>query len=160
MTAPASDELAILRLLARLAQASDDRDERAYRACLADRVQADADGSGSPVAASDYASAAITRVSGATWTHHQLSNPIVEIGADGDRASVLVDVVVTIAFTGEDDTQRRGAIGGRYDVGLVRSSSGWRVCRRILHQRYLDGAFGDTCSPASGDLQGHSGGQD
>ena len=35
---PVADELEILRLLATLAQATDDRDESRYRACFADEV--------------------------------------------------------------------------------------------------------------------------
>src|SRR5271154_1249663 len=38
MTTRADDELEIMRLLARLAQAVDDRDADAYRDCLADEV--------------------------------------------------------------------------------------------------------------------------
>ncbi len=92
----ADDELEIMRLLARLAQAVDDRDADAYRACLADEVVCLVSGT-SPkevwraVPGEAYARQAVESVSGFDWTHHRLCNFVIVI--DGERAHGKVDVV-------------------------------------------------------------------
>jgi hypothetical protein len=57
------DELAIRQLLARLAQAADDRDAASYRACPADRVRAEPSEAAAPVPAEAYARASMSRLS-------------------------------------------------------------------------------------------------
>ena len=103
-TQRASDELEILRLLATLAQAIDDRDEARYRACLADEVMG-ASPSGDPnswlaVPSHEYASRSIGAVSAMTCTHHKLRNPVVDLM--GDRALVKADVVVDMEASGSE----------------------------------------------------------
>src|ERR1700692_1602866 len=86
----ADDELEIMRLLARLAQAVDDRDAEAYRDCLADEVVCLASDTSpnegwraGPGGA--YARRAVESVSGFDWTHHRLCNFVIVI--DGERAT-------------------------------------------------------------------------
>jgi len=135
MTRDPADELAILKLVARLAQAADDRDEEAYRACLASEVQGGPPGTHeAAIPANCYAKASIARVSQFAWTHHKLMNPIVEV--DEDHATARIDVVVDRC--GQDDAGRvhRATIGGRYDLGFIRSNGEWRIDRRRLSRRY------------------------
>lgn len=124
----ASEILAIIALTGRLAQATDDRDVDGYAACLA----AEVDG----VARSSYANASIERVSGMTWTHHQLTNHVVTV-SEG-RAVATVDVVVDMAMT-RPGGFKVARIGGRYDLGLVQIGGDWLVEHRILHRRYVEG---------------------
>lgn len=124
----ASDILAIIALTARLAQAADDRDVDGYAACLATVV----DG----VARSSYAAASIERVSGMSWTHHQLTNHVVTV-SDG-RAVAAVDVVVDMALA-RPGGSRAARIGGRYDLSLVKTDGSWFVEHRIMHRRYVHG---------------------
>src|SRR5207244_11986256 len=75
----ADDELEIMRLLARLAQAVDDRDANAYRDCLADEVvclvsDASPNEVSRAVSREPYARRAIESVSAFDWTHHRLCN--------------------------------------------------------------------------------------
>jgi len=102
------DELEILRLLATLAQAIDDRDEARYRACLADEVMG-ASPSGDPnswlaVSSHEYARRSIEAVSAMTWTRHKLCNPVVDLM--GDRALAKADVVVDMEASGSEGPPR------------------------------------------------------
>jgi len=74
MLTSADDELEIMRLLARLAQAVDDRDADAYRDCLAEEVVClVSDGSPNEVwravPKEAYARRAVESVSAFDWTH-------------------------------------------------------------------------------------------
>src|SRR5437016_12071858 len=89
MPTRAADELEIMRLLARLAHAVDDRDADAYRDCLADEVVClVSDTSPNEVwramPSEAYARRAVESVSGFDWTHHRLCNFVIVI--DGERA--------------------------------------------------------------------------
>lgn len=115
------DELEILRLLARLAQAVDDRDEASYRACLAPEVM-EASPSGDPsswlaVSSHEYARRSIEAVSAMTWTHHKLCNPVVDLM--GDRALAKADVVVDMEASGSEGHPEHLTIGGRYELELI-----------------------------------------
>lgn len=133
------DELAIRKLLARLAQAADDRDAAGYRACLAEAVRAEPSEEAAPVAAEAYARASMSRLSRANWTQHRLANPVIDVASDRHRASVRVDVVVDLGFTNPEGEQHRVTIGGRYEIGLTRGSGAWLIDRRWLRQLYADG---------------------
>lgn len=136
-----ADELEILRLLARLAQSVDDRDEARYRACLADEVMAPApDGDPSrwlAVPGQEYARRSIEAVSDMAWTHHKLCNPVVDVM--GDRASAKADVVVDLETLGGEGRREHLTIGGRYELELSRLEEGWRISRRRLVRRYVIG---------------------
>jgi hypothetical protein len=136
-----TDELEILRLLATLAQAVDDRDEARYRACLADEVMG-ASPSGDlnawiAVSSDDYARRSIEAVRIMTWTHHKLCNPVVELM--GDRALAKADVVVDMEASGDEGHREHLTIGGRYELEFARLDQGWRVSRRRLVRRYIIG---------------------
>ena len=135
------DELEILRLLARLAQAVDDRDEASYRACVADEVM-EASPSGDPnswfaVSGQEYARRSIETVSDMKWTHHKLCNPIVDLM--GDRATAKADVVVDMEGTGREGRHEHLTIGGRYELEFARLDQGWRISKRHLVRRYVIG---------------------
>ena len=135
------DELEILRLLATLAQAIDDRDEARYRACLADEVMG-ASPSGDPnswlaVSSHEYARRSIEAVSAMTWTHHKLCNPVVDLM--GDRALAKADVVVDMEAPGRGGRLEHLTIGGRYELEFARLDQGWRISKRRLVRRYVMG---------------------
>src|SRR3954470_5307343 len=94
MPTRADDELEIMRLLARLAQAVDDRDADAYRDCLADEVvclvsDASPNEVWRPVPREAYARRAVESVSAFGWTHHRLCNFVIVVA--GERAHGKVD---------------------------------------------------------------------
>src|SRR5206468_10107150 len=89
MPTRAEDELEIMRLLARLAQAVDDRDADAYRDCLADEVvclvsDASPNEVWRAVPREAYARRAVESVSAFDWTHHRLCNFVIVVA--GERA--------------------------------------------------------------------------
>ncbi|SIQ24669.1 nuclear transport factor 2 family protein [Bosea sp. TND4EK4] len=132
-------DLAIRQLLARLAQAADDRDEATYLACLAGTVRPAPSGGAAPVPAETYMRAAMARLSRADWTQHKLVNPVIDIQPDRIRASARVDAVVDLALTDPDGKQHRLTIGGRYEIGLTQQGGTWLIDRRWLHRLYVDG---------------------
>jgi hypothetical protein len=136
-----ADELEILRLLATLAQAIDDRDEARYRACLADEVMGPAPGDPSrwlAVSSQEYARRSLEAVSEMEWTHHQLCNSIVDLM--GGRASARADVVVDMEALDREGRREHLTIGGRYEVEFARLDEGWRISKRRLVRRYVIGA--------------------
>ncbi len=135
------DELEILRLLATLAQAVDDRHEARYRACFADEVMG-ASPSGDPdswlaVSSQEYAHRSIEAVSAMAWTHHKLCNPVVDLM--GDRATAKADVVVDMEASGSEGRLEHLTIGGRYELEFARLDRGWRISKRRLVRRYVMG---------------------
>lgn len=132
-----ADELEILRLVARLAQASDDRDENAYQECFADSVRSARDAT---ISAEAYARQAMARLSRTDWTHHKLANPIVHVDTRWARATAKIDVVVEIAST-RHGRQQHATVGGRYELSFVRANGAWRIDGRVLHQRYVLGVL-------------------
>jgi hypothetical protein len=135
------DELEILRLLATLAQAVDDRDEARYRACLADEVMRPAP-SGGPdswlaVSSQDYARRSIEAVSEMNWTHHKLCNSVIDLR--GDQATAKADVVVDMEASGSEGRLEHLTIGGRYELEFTRLNQGWRISKRRLVRRYVMG---------------------
>lgn len=135
-TGRAGDEAEILKLVARLAQASDDRDAEAYRACFADAVDSSVPGQATIIAADTYVRDAMIRLRRTEWTHHQLVNPVVEVEPYGIRAAASIDVVVVLCRTDDWGERIRGTMGGRYDLGFVRAGGAWRIDRRVLIRRY------------------------
>jgi ketosteroid isomerase-like protein len=141
MPTRADDELEIMRLLARLAQAVDDRDADAYRDCLADEVVCLVPGS-SPdevwraVPGEAYARQAVESVSGFDWTHHRLCNFVIVI--DGERAHGKVDVVAQMQVPKADDggAPPRLTVGGRYDLEFGKVATEWRITKRHMKTRY------------------------
>jgi hypothetical protein len=141
MSTHADDELEIMRLLARLAQAVDDRDADAYRDCFADEVvckvpDTDANETWRAVPSEAYARQAVASVSAFAWTHHRLCNFV--IVADGERAQGKVDVFVQMQgpTTNEGDTPPMLMVGGRYDLEFRKLAPGWRITKRHMRTRY------------------------
>ncbi|MEP7454099.1 nuclear transport factor 2 family protein [Phyllobacterium sp. SB3] len=138
MSQTAQDELEILRLVARLAQASDDRDEATYKACLATRISSGTPGLDEVTVSADvYSSASIARLSLTDWTHHKLMNAIINVGEI--RASASIDCVVEVARSTQGGQILRTTIGGRYQLEFVRTDGKWLINRRLMHRRYIDG---------------------
>ena len=133
------DELEILRLLATLAQAVDDRDEARYGACFTDEVIAPSGDRDSWLAVSsqEYARRSIEAVSAMTWTHHKLCNPVVDLM--GDRALAKADVVVDMEASGSEGRPEHLTIGGRYELEFARLDQAWRISKRGLVRRYVVG---------------------
>lgn len=134
----AVDELAIRNLVARLAQAADDRDETSYRACLAQTVTANIEGKLLHVPAAEYARASIARLARTEWTHHMLMNPVICVDESGAQASASIDVVVEIAHGHASASPRRETMGGRYNLDFIRQNDGWLITRRAVRWRYSD----------------------
>lgn len=125
-----------MKLAARLAQASDDRDPAAYRACFADTICGNETDATAIVGADDYVRDAMARLERTVWTHHRLVNPVIEVEPGGARAVASIDVVVEVCRMDEYGTRFRGTLGGRYRLGFVRAAGGWRIDRRTLSRRY------------------------
>jgi hypothetical protein len=140
----ADDELEIMRLLARLAQAVDDRDAEAYRDCLADDVVCLVPGT-SPnevrraMPGEAYARQAVESVSGFEWTHHRLCNFVIVI--DDERAHGKVDVVAQLQAPQADDggAPPTLTVGGRYDLEFSKVTTEWRITKRHMTTRYTMG---------------------
>jgi 3-phenylpropionate/cinnamic acid dioxygenase small subunit len=140
MPTRADDELEIMRLLARLAQAVDDRDADTYRDCLADEIVCmvqDADGNerwhAEPSEA--YARRSVASVSAFDWTHHGLCNFVIVV--NGEQAQGTVDVVVQMQAPKADKGDAPMLmVGGRYDLEFSRLATGWRITKRRMRTRY------------------------
>lgn len=137
-----SDELEILRLLARFSQSVDDLNEDAYRNCLTDFVSHPSTplpggGEWQSVSSADYARRAIVAACAMNWTHHQMSNFIIEL--DGMRATGTADVVVNMQSTDEMGQETRLTVAGRCELGFTKLATGWRIARRGMERRYIVG---------------------
>jgi ketosteroid isomerase-like protein len=158
MPTRADDELEIMRLLARLAQAVDDRDADAYRDCLADEVvclvlDTSPNEGWRAVPGEAYARRSVESVSGFDWTHHRLCNFVIVV--DGERAHGKVDVVAqmqapTAADGGAPPTL---TVGGRYDLEFSKVATEWRITKRSMRTRYT---IGDPAALARARGQHHT----
>jgi len=144
MSTRADDELEIMRQLARLAQAVDDRDADAYRDCLADEVvclvsDTSPNDGWHAMPGEAYARWAVESVSGFDWTHHRLCNFVIVI--DGERARGKVDVVAQLQAPTADDGAAPPmlTVGGRYDLEFGKVATGWRITKRSMRTRYTIG---------------------
>jgi ketosteroid isomerase-like protein len=152
MSTRADDELEIMRLLARLAQAVDDRDADAYRDCLADEVVCLVPDT-SPneiwraMPGEAYARRAVESVSGFDWTHHCLCNFVIVV--DSERAHGKVDVVAQMQAPAIDDggAPPMLTVGGRYDLEFSKVATEWRITKRHMRTRYT---IGDPAALARG----------
>ncbi|MCB8823344.1 nuclear transport factor 2 family protein [Microvirga rosea] len=134
----AIDDLAIRNLVARLAQAADDRDETSYRACLAQTVSTNVEGKLLQISADDYAHAAIARLARTDWTHHILMNPVICVDQSELHASASIDVVVEIARVEVTAGRLRETKGGRYSLEFISQDGVWQITRRTVRWRYSD----------------------
>jgi 3-phenylpropionate/cinnamic acid dioxygenase small subunit len=142
-----------MRLLARLAQAVDDRDTDAYRDCLADEVVClVSDTSPNEVwramPREAYARQAVESVSAFDWTHHRLCNFVIVI--DGERASARKSRRRCPAAGAASQRRRRAAVvhgGGRYDLEFSKVVTEWRITKRHMRTRCT---IGDPAALARG----------
>jgi ketosteroid isomerase-like protein len=158
MPTRADDELEIMRLLARFAQAVDDRDANAYRDCLADEIVCLVpDGSSNEVwramPREAYARQAVESVSRFDWTHHRLCNFVIVI--EGEQAHGKVDVVAEMQApkTNNGGSPPTLTVGGRYDLEFGKVAAEWRITKRHMRTRYT---IGDPAALARARGQHHA----
>ncbi len=158
MSTLADDELEIMRLLARLAQAVDDRDADAYRDCLADEVLCPVSEPSSnegwrAVPGEAYARRAVESVSGFDWTHHRLCNFVIVV--ERERAQGKVDVVAQMQAPPTEDggAPPMLTVGGRYDLDFTKVAAEWRITKRNMTTRYT---IGDPAALARARGQRHA----
>ena len=143
MPTRADDELEIMRLLARLAQAVDDRDADAYRDCLADEIvclvsDASPNEVWPAVPRGAYARRAVDSASAFDWTHHRLCNFVIVVA--GEQAHGQVDVVAQMqAPTTDNGGAPPLTVGGRYDLEFGKVATEWRITNRQMRTRYTIG---------------------
>lgn len=137
MPTRADDELEIMRLLARLAQAVDDRDADAYRDCLADEVvclvsDAFPNEVWRAVPREAYARRAVESGSAFDWTHHRLCNFVIVVA--GERGHGKVDVVAQMQAPRTDNggAPPMLTVGGRYDLEFGKVATEWRITKRHM----------------------------
>src|SRR5258706_5085612 len=121
MPTRADDELEIMRLLARLAQAVDHSEAYAYPDCLADEVvslvsDASPNEVWRAVPREGYARRAGESVAAVDWTHHRLCNFVIVVA--GGPGHGKVDVVAQMQAPRTDNGGAPPLLtgGGRYDL--------------------------------------------
>jgi SnoaL-like domain len=131
-------QLAIMKTLAKLAHAQDNRDIDGYAACFTEMIVIDQPmvPGWKPVRmpAKEWASIGIPRLARFDATHHRLFNHVIDI--EGNQASCIVDVSAMHVLT-VDGEKRTWSVGGRYHLRLNRQPNGdWLICERALRIRY------------------------
>lgn len=134
----AYDELAIKKLLSKLAHAQDNRDFQAYRSCFTDTIVIDQPmvPGWKPVrmSAEEWTNIGLPRLAEFDATHHRLFNHVIDI--EGDEASCVVDVSARHVLT-VDGEKKTWDLGGRYHLRLQRQGDGgWLISERALRVRY------------------------
>lgn len=69
-------------------------------------------------------------------THHLIGN--ISAGVDGEHATCAANVTATHVRANASGGPH-WTVGGRYDVGLVRTSAGWRITALTLTVRWASG---------------------
>ncbi len=133
-----SDELAIVRTVARVARAQDDLDPVAYRNCFTDTVWLEAavmieDWQPGEISADELTRLTFATLSQAEMINHLVTNHIVAV--DGDEATCAADLFA-VAITRKDAALAASFIGARYFLRLLRTADGWRIRERQVTQRY------------------------
>jgi hypothetical protein len=133
-----ADELAIIRLMSRLARAQDDRDHVQYRSCFTDIIviRLPMMGIDSRIAADAWTSEALSMLAAWDVTQHRLFNHIVQV--NGDEATCEADYA-GIHQLRVSSTVNTLINGGRYLTRLRREEGEWRICERSLDIRYQVG---------------------
>jgi len=132
--AAVEDRLALADLLHRYCRTLDDADHDGLRACFTDDLHAEHGTMIPPIDGADTFIEVVRRPPPTIqrWQHY-VSN--VEVTLDGDTAKVW-------AFLHAWHEVDLGAgyqlvpAGGRYEVDAVRSASGWRIRRLIVHHTW------------------------
>ena len=122
------DRQAVIDTLLRLAQALDEQDWPAVRACLADELETDYSSfRGTPPARPSAAAFIALRQAGLAGlrTQHLSLNHLVTV--TGDRATCRTDFVIHRWPLHAEDRRFLHSYG-YYRYTLVRSAPGWRIC--------------------------------
>lgn len=155
----ASDELAIMRTLSRVARAQDDLDPTAFRACFADTVLLTAtvmfgDWEPKEILADEFTRMTFERLRQAEdgskrAGHHMIFNHLIDI--DGDTATCDADMYA-LSVREDANGATSAAAGGRYLMRLVRCGNDWLICERSVKLRYRYGdlaLFGPAAAPTT-----------
>jgi hypothetical protein len=141
MARRACDELAIMKLLGKLARAQDDLDVAAYKSCFAERVMltaaaASPDWSPREIPIDELAKMVFANISRLDAGHHMICNHIIDV--DGDEATCLADFYA-VGILIEDGRTSSAFAGGRNFVRLRRQGAGWVIFERSASVRYRGG---------------------
>lgn len=134
MTSAREDQAQIGDVLIRYATGIDQRDWSTFRSCWTVDVEADYGEIGQFCGIEALTAFMIATHDAMGPTHHQLSNFVINVGAEGDndRADVRSYVhAVLIAVPGDSSTWIDAV--GHYDDVFVRTPQGWRIYRRTVH---------------------------
>jgi SnoaL-like domain len=128
------DRNALTDLLSTYCRSLDDADHAGLRACVTDDLHAE---HGDMIPPIDGGDAFITVVEHAPPTiqrwQHYVSN--VEITVDGDTATMWAFLHAWHEVDLGDGYQLVPA-GGRYEIDAVRTSTGWRIKRLVVHHTW------------------------
>lgn len=73
------------------------------------------------------------------WTSHLISCPVIEL--DGDTAESRSHVTATHIQVKNDGSRNIWIVSGAYEDELVRTTTGWRIKKRIANAPYEEGEF-------------------
>jgi hypothetical protein len=136
-----ADELAIKKVLSKVARAQDDRDVESYRSCFMDEVTVHMPmlpgWTPTRMSADELMKIAISVLHGFDVTHHRVFNELIWV--DGDTARCEADVSAYHQII-EGDDESSLTIGGRYIHTFKRDdTAGWLIAERALRVRYQIG---------------------
>ena len=120
----------ITRRVYEYAYGIDTRDWVLYRGIFTKRVHMDFSSyngtPGSDMAADDWVANVRVLFTGLDATQHSMTNPLVDIDANGDHARCRMYMQAEHFFV-TDQGDNDYALGGYYDDRLVRTDQGWRI---------------------------------
>lgn len=136
------DELDIVRLLATLARAQDDRDRDAYLSCFTETVNLTrsavlGESRQGRIAAAELADLYFAEMDRYSAGQHMVSNHIIDVR--GDDASCSADLHA-IALSTDTGPIRVTFVAARYDLKLCRSDGRWLIYQRSVTTR-LQGSY-------------------
>ncbi|MEM9130907.1 MAG: nuclear transport factor 2 family protein [Actinomycetota bacterium] len=125
----ADDQLAVARTVYTYAYGIDHCDWELYRSIFAERIDVDFssyDGAEAmTVTAEEWLGRVQPLFTGLDATQHTMSNPLVDLDADGERARCRMYMQAAHFLT--DWPEPEFTIGGFYDDRLRRTADGWRI---------------------------------
>ncbi|MEO1063503.1 MAG: nuclear transport factor 2 family protein [Actinomycetota bacterium] len=128
MTLTTDDRLDLLDTVRRLFRSTDRRTWDALHDVFADEVRLDytslAGGEPATLAPADIIAGWRAALSGLDATQHLVSNEVID--GEGDEATVTAEFIATHLFENRFG-EPLWTLGGRYDIGLVRTADGWRI---------------------------------
>ncbi len=128
MTASVVDRLDIAEVKYRYALGLDTRDWALYRSIFTDHVDVDFSsydgGDPATIAADDWVARAKVLFTGLDASHHQMSNPMVDVDRDDAELTMYLQAQHLLVHPDGDPLF---TIGGYYRDRLVRTDTGWRL---------------------------------